>query len=81
MKKTILSILALSIMVANVPVFAMSNTEAENAGVVDSRVQPEQPADAPKWVEYVPEKYQNPRTDFKKGLRPRLLSLFHSSFC
>ena len=67
MKKTILSILTLSIIVSNVPVFAMSNTEAENAGVVDSRVQPEQPADAPKWVEYVPEKYQNPRTDFKKG--------------
>ena len=67
MKKTILSILALSIMVANVPAFALSVAESEAAGVVDSRVQPEQPADAPKWIEYVPDKYQNPRTDFKKG--------------
>ena len=67
MKKTILSILALSIMVANVPAFALSVAESEAAGLVDSRVQPEQPADAPKWIEYVPDKYQNPRTDFKKG--------------
>ncbi len=51
----------------NLPVFAMSVAKSEAEGLVDSRVQPEQPADAPRWVEYVPEKYQNPRTDFKKG--------------
>lgn len=67
MKKQITCLLALLVVSMNVPVFALSNADAENAGLVDSRVQPEQPADAPKWIEYVPDKYQNPRTDFKKG--------------
>lgn len=67
MKKQITCLLALLVLIMNVPAFAMSVADSEAAGLVDSRVQPEEPADAPKWVEYVPEKYQNPRTDFKKG--------------
>lgn len=67
MKKKITCLLALMLFSMNVPVFAMSDKMAETIGVVDSRVQPEQPADAPKWIEYVPDKYQNPRTDFSKG--------------
>lgn len=67
MKKQTACLLALMVLSMNIPVFAMSNKDAQAEGVVDSRVQPEEPADAPKWVEYVPEKYQNPRTDFQKG--------------
>lgn len=67
MKKKITFLLILSILSINLPSLALSKAKAQKAGVVDARVQPEQPADAPKWIEYVPEKYQNPRTDFSKG--------------
>lgn len=67
MQKILTSLLALIMLFMNVPVFAMSVAESEEAGLVDVRVQPEQPEDAPKWIEYVPQKYQNPRTDFKMG--------------
>ncbi len=67
MKKQIALLLTILIITANVPAFSMSVKDSEAAGLRDSRVQPAEPSDAPKWVEYVPEKYQNPRTDFKKG--------------
>jgi|GEM_PF-1209221 len=67
MKKKMTCLLALMLFAMNVPVFAMSDAMAEAVGVTDSRVQPAEPADAPKWIEYVPDKYQNPRTDFSKG--------------
>lgn len=67
MKKKMACLLALILLSMNLPAFSMSDEEAKMMGVVDSRVQPDEPADAPKWVEYVPAKYQNPRTDFNKG--------------
>ena len=67
MKKFLSILLTLLVVSANVPVLAMSVEESEAAGLRDMRVQPAVPADAPKWIEYVPTKYHNPRTDFKKG--------------
>lgn len=67
MKKFLSILLTLLIVSANAPVLAMSVEESEAAGLRDMRVQPAVPADAPKWIEYVPTKYHNPRTDFKKG--------------
>ena len=67
MKKFLSILLTLLIISANVPVLAMSVEESEAAGLRDMRVQPDVPADAPKWIEYVPTKYHNPRIDFKKG--------------
>lgn len=68
MRRRFLSILlAILIFSINVPVFAMSVKESEAEGLRDMRVQPIEPTDAPKWIEYVPTKYHNPRTDFKKG--------------
>ena len=67
MKKCVLLLLALLLVFSNCPVLAMSVEESEAAGLRDTRVQPAEPADAPKWVEYIPEKYQNPRTDFSRG--------------
>ena len=32
----------------------------------DTRVQPSEPANAPLWTDYVPAKYENPRTDFTR---------------
>ena len=67
MKRYIACLLALMTLSVSTPAFSMSVKESEEAGLVDMRVQPDEPADAPKWIEYVPAKYQNPRTDFKKG--------------
>ena len=66
--RTLLTILLpILIFSVNAPAFAMSVEKSEAEGLRDMRVQPIEPADAPKWVEYVPTKYHNPRTDFKKG--------------
>lgn len=67
MKKFLSILLGMFILSANVSVLAMSVEESEAAGLRDMRVQPAEPTDAPKWIEYVPTKYHNPRTDFKKG--------------
>lgn len=67
MRKLFPILLAILVFSVNVPAFAMSVEESEAEGLRDMRVQPMEPADAPKWVEYVPTKYHNPRTDFKKG--------------
>lgn len=67
MRKLLTILLAILIFSVNAPAFAMSVEESEAEGLRDMRVQPIEPADAPKWVEYVPTKYHNPRTDFKKG--------------
>ena len=66
MRKYLSLLLALLVVSSTVPTFAMSVAESEAAGLRDMRVQAEN-TDAPKWNEYVPEKYQNPRTDFSKG--------------
>ena len=63
MKKKIALLLLLSMSLFSAPVFAKdSATDGER----DMRVQAEIPANAPRWTDYVPEKYQNPRTDFTK---------------
>ena len=67
MRKLLPVLLAILLFSVNAPAFAMSVEESEAEGLRDMRVQPMEPADAPKWVEYVPTKYHNPRTDFKKG--------------
>lgn len=67
MRKLFPVLLAILLFSVNAPAFAMSVEESEAEGLRDMRVQPMEPADAPKWVEYVPTKYHNPRTDFKKG--------------
>ena len=67
MRKLLTILLAILIFSVNAPAFAMSVEESEAEGLRDMRVQPIEPADAPKWVEYVPTKYHNTRTDFKKG--------------
>lgn len=66
MRKYLSLFLTLLIVSASVPTFAMSVEESEAAGLRDMRAQAEN-TDAPKWNEYVPAKYQNPRTDFSKG--------------
>lgn len=48
-----------------IPAFALNAEDSEH--LRDMRIQPSEPANAPLWVDYVPEKYQNPRTDFKRG--------------
>ena len=67
MRKLFTILLAILLFSVNVPAFAMSVEESEAEGLRDMRVQPIEPTDAPKWIEYVPTKYQNPRTDFKRG--------------
>ncbi len=67
MKRFLSIMLAILILSINVPAFAMSVEKSEAEGLRDMRVQPAEPADAPRWVEYVPQKYHNPRTDFKRG--------------
>ena len=67
MKKNIICLLLLSFCFLNLETFAMSKQESIEAEVIDDRVQPETPSNAPKWTDYVPEKYQNPRTDFTRG--------------
>ncbi len=67
MRKLLPILLAILLFSVNAPAFAMSVEESEAEGLRDMRIQPMEPTDAPKWVEYVPTKYHNPRTDFKKG--------------
>lgn len=67
MRKLFPILLAILLFSVNAPALAMSVEESEAEGLRDMRVQPMEPTDAPKWVEYVPTKYHNPRTDFKKG--------------
>lgn len=67
MRKLLPILLAILLFSVNATAFAMSVEESEAEGLRDMRVQTIEPADAPKWVEYVPTKYHNPRTDFKKG--------------
>lgn len=65
MRKIFALLLAINFMAMSLPVFALSEEESEH--LRDMRVQPSEPANAPRWTDYVPEKYENPRTDFKKG--------------
>ncbi len=59
MKKTITAFLLLSMAAFTLPAFAES---------YDNRVQSMYPENAPRWTDYVPQKYQNPRTDYtRKG--------------
>jgi len=59
MKKTVAAILLLSLVGFFTPALA-------DDGARDSRVQTG-PYNAPQWNQYVPAKYQNPRTDYSKG--------------
>lgn len=65
MKKFIAVLLAFNLMAWNIPALALNYEES--AHLRDMRVQPEDPENAPKWVDYVPDKYENPRTDFNRG--------------
>lgn len=65
MKRFITIALLLSFITTNLPTFALSVEKSEH--LRDMRVQPTEPQNAPKWIDYVPAKYENPRTDFKKG--------------
>lgn len=65
MKKLLSLIFGLTFLFINIPAFALS--EADSVGLRDMRVQPDEPANAPRWTDYVPAKYQNPRTDFGRG--------------
>ena len=58
MKKTIAALLLLGF------ISAIPSAYAE---MYDSRTQEGYPANAPRWADYVPPKYQNPRTDYSKG--------------
>ena len=64
-KKILSLILVLAFFVVNIPAYALS--EVDSIGLRDMRVQPDEPANAPRWTDYVPAKYQNPRTDFRRG--------------
>ena len=65
MKKFFAFLLCINFMAMSLPAFALSEEESEH--LRDMRVQPSEPANAPQWVDYAPSKYENPRTDFKKG--------------
>ena len=65
MKRVIALIMALIFMSCTSPVFALS--EENSLHLRDTRIQPEEPANAPQWTDYVPKKYENPRTDFTRG--------------
>ena len=65
MKKIFALFLALNFIFCATPVFALS--EENSTHLRDMRVQPQNPSYAPQWTDYVPEKYQNPRTDFNRG--------------
>ena len=64
MKKKIALLLLFSMTIFSTPAFAKNAEEAD--GPRDMRVQAATPENAPRWTDYVPEKYQNPRTDFDK---------------
>lgn len=65
MRKIFALLLAINFMAMSLPVFALSEEESEH--LRDMRVQPSEPANAPRWTDYVPDKYENPRTDFRRG--------------
>ena len=65
MKKILAIVLAINFMIFSIPVFALN--ESESTDLRDMRIQPKEPKDAPLWTDYVPSKYENPRTDFKKN--------------
>ena len=65
MKKIIALLLAINFLALNLPAFALSEEDSEH--LRDMRIQPSEPANAPLWTDYAPEKYENPRTDFRKG--------------
>ena len=71
MKKKIAFILVICFMFWCVPVFALS--EADSEQLRDMRVQPSEPQNAPLWTDYVPSKYENPRTDFNRRSATREL--------
>ena len=64
MKNFITLFLSVSFMIWSIPAFALSEEESQD--LRDARVQPSEPANAPKWTDYVPSKYENPRTDFTR---------------
>lgn len=64
MKKSLAIVLVSCFAFLNVPAFALSEAESEH--LRDMRVQPKEPANAPLWTDYVPAKYENPRTDFTR---------------
>ena len=61
MKKIILSLLTISIM--SMPAIC---SEVETTNIQNSTIPQQTGVQAPKWEDYVPEKYQNPR-QFRKG--------------
>lgn len=65
MKKIIAILSFMTILLNIAPVFALSEAESEH--LRDMRVQPKEPKNAPRWEDYVPAKYENPRTDFRKA--------------
>ena len=64
MRKLVVLLLLVVVSLTSAPAFALSEIESEH--LRDMRVQPKEPANAPSWVDYVPAKYENPRTDFNK---------------
>ena len=75
MKKLLSALLLLSVAGSNA-VFAADkyilSEPADNANKTVSEVketvqEPQRTIDVPKWEDYVPEKYQNPRGEFSKG--------------
>ena len=72
-KKILSLILVLAFFVVNIPAYALS--EVDSIGLRDMRVQPDEPANAPRWTDYVPAKYilyntyKNPILDKKPMLR------------
>lgn len=65
MKNFIVVCLLVLFMGYSLPAFALSEENSEH--LRDNRVQPEEPVNAPRWTDYVPKKYENPRTDFSRG--------------
>ena len=64
MKKVLAIVLAINFMILCLPVFALHDNQNEQPR--DTRIQPAEPQNAPLWTDYVPSKYENPRTDFTK---------------
>ena len=64
MKKSFVLVLIASFMLWSVPAFALS--EEDSVHLRDMRVQSSEPKNAPRWTDYVPAKYENPRTDFTR---------------
>lgn len=73
MKKFFALLLSINFLAISLPAFALS--EEESLHLRDMREQPAEPVNAPRWTDYVPEKYENPRTDFHRGPAIAELSL------